>query len=74
MQPPRVDKDSKWKQNTSFLRYSSVAFQMMLGIALPTWAGLQLDRYFNISFPWGVLTGSLFGLGVSLYSVLKNLS
>jgi len=74
MQPPKVDKDSKWKQNTSFLRYSSVAFQMMLGIALPTWAGLQLDRYFNFSFPWGVLTGSLLGLGVSLYSVLKNLS
>ena len=74
MQPPKVDKESKWKQNTSFLRYSSLAFQMMLSIALPTWAGWQLDRYFQLSIPWGVLMGSLLGIGVSLYSVLKNLS
>jgi F0F1-type ATP synthase assembly protein I len=74
MQPTKVDKGSKWKQNTSFLRYSSLAIQMMASIALPTWAGLQLDRYLESAFPWSVLVGCLFGLAASLYMVFKSLS
>jgi len=74
MQPPKVDSESKWKQNTSFLRYSSLAVQMMASIALPTWAGLQLNRYLESTFPWAVLLGCLLGLSASLYMGLKKLS
>jgi F0F1-type ATP synthase assembly protein I len=73
MQPPKVDKGEKWKQNASFLSYSSLAFQMMASIALPTWAGLQLDRYLQNTFPWAVLLGCLLGLGASFYMVFKKL-
>jgi F0F1-type ATP synthase assembly protein I len=41
---------------------------------LPTWAGLQLNRYLESSFPWAVLLGCLLGLSASLYMVFKSLS
>ena len=63
----------KKKQLDSYIKYSSLAFQMGGTIALFCWLGVKLDEWKQLSTPWFTIVFSLVGVGVSLYSVLKQL-
>ncbi|MFZ9755580.1 MAG: AtpZ/AtpI family protein [Bacteroidia bacterium] len=65
--------DSHQKNNLAFLRYSGMAFQMMGAMLLPIALGYFLDHSFDFAFPWGVLIGSLSGVFLALYTVMKML-
>ena len=63
----------KRKQLDSYIKYSSLGFQMGGTIALFCWLGLKIDEWFNTQTPYFTTGFSLFGVGASLYVVLKQL-
>jgi hypothetical protein len=58
----------------SFLRFSSMAFQMGATIFLGIWGGLKLDQWVPNSFHGFTILCSLLGVGAALYLVIKDLS
>ena len=55
----------------SYLKYSGMAMQMGLIIGLFSYAGYELDKYFDSS-PAFVLVGSLTSLGLALYIFIRQ--
>lgn len=54
-----------------YVRYSQIGMEMAITIAGLTVLGLWLDSKFTAIAPFGVIIGSLLGVGVSLYRVIK---
>lgn len=67
--PPKAN--SKTRLN-DYARYSGMAFQMMAAILVFTWLGYQADKYLKLSFPVFLLIGIFFGIGGTIYSLLKQ--
>ena len=63
---------SKTSFGADYVKYSGMAIQMGVAIALPTYLGWYLDRLWS-SEPWAVLAGVFLGLVLAFYSVLKDL-
>ena len=64
----------KKQRLTDYGKYSAMAFQMGITIALGVWGGIKLDKYFAFSkFPIFTLSLSLLSIGVSIYFVIKGL-
>jgi F0F1-type ATP synthase assembly protein I len=61
------------KQPNSFLKYSNMAFQLAIPIALGAWRGNKLDAYFQNKTPVFTIVLSLAGIAGGLYLVLKDL-
>ena len=59
------------RDNSDYGRYSGLAFQMGITIALGAYGGVKLDKYLNSS-PWMTLTGTLGALALSIYFVIKK--
>ncbi|MFZ9631360.1 MAG: AtpZ/AtpI family protein [Bacteroidetes bacterium] len=55
-----------------FAKYTGIAFQMIATILVCTYLGYLLDRWLGLSFPVGILLGVFFGVGSSLYVILKK--
>lgn len=69
------DMDNEDKKNSnSFLKYSSVAFQMLVTIGLFSFAGYKLDVYQKTEKPIYMALLGLTGVAVSLYQVVKQLN
>ncbi|MDP3642774.1 MAG: AtpZ/AtpI family protein [Bacteroidota bacterium] len=51
------------KQFDNFIRYSSLAFEMMAIMGIGVWLGIKLDQWLNMSFP-------AFTLGLMILSVI----
>tara|TARA_B100000809_G_scaffold80694_1_gene78960 strand:- start:3678 stop:3902 length:225 start_codon:yes stop_codon:yes gene_type:complete len=70
----KKDKLQKSKnQLDSYLKYSSLAFQMGGTIAFFSWLGLKLDEWQNTQQPYYTVVFSLLGVFLSLYLVIKGL-
>ncbi|HEY4798240.1 MAG TPA: AtpZ/AtpI family protein [Bacteroidia bacterium] len=74
-----MDKESlpkpKKQRLTDYGRYSAMAFQMGITIALGVWGGMKLDQHFPITrFPVFTITLSLLSVFVSIYFVIKDLT
>lgn len=65
--------EKKKKQVTSLARYSALAFQMLAIILLFVFGGIKLDAYFQLTFHWFTLIGTILGFVLSLYYSLKDL-
>ena len=52
------------------LRYAGVGFEFAGAVALFTLIGYAIDRHWAC-FPYGLLTGSLVGIVVGLYLLIK---
>lgn len=63
----------KKKQPNSFLRYSGMATTMAVIILIGVLGGKWLDNYFQNETPWYTLTGSILGVTLSMYYVIKGL-
>lgn len=57
-----------------FLKYSSLAFQMIGIMLVFTWLGKKADAYFNFSFPLLTILFSLLALFGLLYKLVKDFS
>lgn len=58
-------------QNT-YMRYSTLAFQMLATIGIFTFGGYKLDQHFEMKTPIWTISLALVGVGISLYSVIKD--
>ena len=56
----------------SFVRYSSIAFQMGITVFAGAYGGVKLDEYFQLSFPVFTLTLTIFSVGVAMYFAIKD--
>ena len=56
-----------------FLKYTSLALQLGLTIAVFTFLGKYLDERNLMETPWFTVSGALFGVGSGLYLALKDL-
>ena len=55
-----------------FVRYSSIAVQMLAIIGLFTFAGWKLDQWLNNKFPVFLLILSLSGVFIGIYTAVKD--
>ena len=74
-----MDKENPQKpkkpQHTDLGKYSGMAFQMGITIALGTWGGIKLDEYLGFKkFPVFTITLSLSAVIVSMYFVIKGIT
>lgn len=57
----------------NFGKFIGAGMQMLVIIGLFTWAGFWADGHFHAS-PWGTVVGSLLGIFLALYQVIRAVS
>ncbi len=57
----------------NYVKYSNLAFQMMIIIIAGTFGGFKLDEYLNWDFPVFTLILSLGSVVVAIYLAVKDL-
>lgn len=70
----RLTKNGKNHQNSSFndyAKYSGLAFQMVIVIAITVWGGVKLDELAKTK-PLFTIILSLFGVFTAIYAALKD--
>jgi len=55
-----------------FVRYSSIAFEMVAIIGICTFVGWKLDQWLKNKFPVFILISSLSGVCIGIYTVVKR--
>jgi len=66
-------KQSK-KQLNKYVRFSGIAFQMIVIIALSSYAGSKLDDVYPNSYKLFTIILSLIGVALSMYFVIKQVA
>jgi len=67
-----VEPSNSKKNQSKFVRFSSLGIQMGAIIALFTWLGTYLDVRYNSKTPWWTIGLSLFGVLTSLVIVIRE--
>ncbi len=62
------------KQPNQFIRFSGMATQMAVTIGAGVFGGIKLDELLENQQPIATLIGSLLGVVVAIYLVVKDLS
>ena len=57
----------------AFIRYSSLAFEMMAIIALGTFAGFKIDQWLNNDFRWATLVLMVVSVIGSVFYFIRKL-
>lgn len=66
--------NQKKQRLTDYGKFSSMAFQMGITIALGVWGGMKLDEYFPLGkFPVFTIVFSLLSVFGAMYWVIKDL-
>lgn len=55
-----------------FGKYSGLAFQMIVIIAVMTWGGVKLDKVLGLSTPVFTIILSLLGVFAGIYTAIKD--
>ncbi|ASZ14432.1 AtpZ/AtpI family protein [Chitinophaga pendula] len=58
--------------NSSWLRYTGLAFQMMVTLGLAVFAGYKLDQWTGWAFPVFLIIFSLLALVLLLWQIIKD--
>ena len=66
------DKEKKRKQLSGVIKYSGLAFQMIVVILVVLYGGMKLDEYLEKEFPLFTILGAFLGVILSLYFALKD--
>jgi F0F1-type ATP synthase assembly protein I len=64
----------KLKPYNSYLKYSSLAFQLLAAIGVFGWLGYKLDQYLNIKFPAFMLLFGFAAFGGMMYLVYRSIN
>lgn len=65
---------NKPNPSNSYIKYSNLALQLLLGIGLAGWLGYTLDQYLSITFPAFMLTFGFLAFGGMLYQIYRSLN
>ncbi len=74
MSQPKKDKEQLKKSLNSYLTYSGLAIQMGALIALGAYGGKWLDAEYSLEKPWFTIVGTLSGMAMGLYLVLRQVN
>jgi F0F1-type ATP synthase assembly protein I len=66
--------NKKLKTYNSYLKYSSLAFQLLAAIGVFGWLGHKLDQYLNITFPAFMLLFGLVAFAGMMYQVYRSVN
>jgi len=72
---PQKQKNQKNQLNKGiqdFGKYSGLAFQMLVIIAVMTWLGVKLDKVLGLSTPVFTIILSLLGVFAGIYTAIKD--
>jgi hypothetical protein len=64
----------KLKTYNSYLKYSSLAFQLLAAIGVFGWLGYKLDQYLQIKFPAFMLLLGFAAFGGMMYQVYRSIN
>ena len=67
------DNQKRRKLLNSYLKYSSLAFQMGGTIAFMAWVGIKIDEWQQTPQPYYTIAFCLLGVFLSLYLVISGL-
>lgn len=70
----RSTPSKKSNQYSSYLRYSGLAFQLLITIAVCGWLGYKADQYFNNKYPLLMLLLGFLGFAGSLYQIYRSIN
>lgn len=70
---PAQTPNPKLKPYNSYLKYSSLAFQLLGAIAIFGWLGYEVDQYLHLQFPAFMLLLGFLAFGGMMYQVYKSL-
>jgi F0F1-type ATP synthase assembly protein I len=75
MKPPIMDNDKykkPKKQFDDFIRYSSLAFEMMAIMGIGVFAGIKIDQWLELSFPAFTLGLMILSVGGAIYHAIRK--
>ncbi len=72
--PGRSPRSKKRSPYNAWLRYSSLAFQILLTIGVCGWLGYRLDRWLELEIPAFMLLFGLLGFGGVMYRVYRSVT
>ncbi len=73
MDPKKADQNDEKQPLNSYVKYSSLGFQMVGIIGAFTFAGYKLDESQNSTIPIYTAILSLVGVAISLYFIFRGL-
>jgi hypothetical protein len=75
MEPTQHPSDPKEKQGVKpYLKYSGLAFQMIVVMSVAAIGGRKLDAYFQNDTPWWTLGLLVVAVFATMYSVIVSLT
>ncbi len=68
--------NKKWPQDNSpsYVKYIGLAFQMCAIIGLGTWAGLEVQKKSQMTFPVWVLVFCFASIFISFYQLFRSIA
>lgn len=73
MNEPSQD-NPKSNQSNSYLKYSSLAIQLLAAIGIFGWLGYLLDNYLSFQFPVFMLLFGFSAFGGMMYQVYRSIN
>ena len=73
MQEKKHSSKKKDENFNNYVKYSSIAFQMLLIILIGVFGGMKLDKYFNWDFPAFTVVLSVLSVVFSVYYAIKDI-
>jgi ATP synthase protein I len=67
-----TNESNSGKKPGNYIRFTSLAFQMIGAIGFFSWLGYYLDQKYASKTPWWTIGLSLFGVFISLYVVIRE--
>lgn len=74
MDSPGPSPSKKPSPSNSYLKYSSLAFQLLAAIGLFGWLGYELDGYLKIKFPAFMLLFGFTAFGGMMYQIYRSVN
>lgn len=74
MTAPPKKKDDLKRSLKAYSKYSALGLQMGALIFAGAYGGKYLDQFWNLQKPWMTMLGTLSGMAIGLYLLLKGLN
>lgn len=72
MASPEPSRNQKLKPYNGYLKYSSLAIQLLAAMGIFGWLGYKLDNYLQIKFPAFMLLFGFLAFGGMMYQIYKS--
>lgn len=74
LKPERSTPSRKSSRYNNYLRYSGLAIQLLVTLAVCGWLGYKADQYFGNKYPLFMLLLGFLGFGGSMYQIYRSVN